>query len=425
MSRRILTGSAIVAALLIITGLVLTRHGAMEAIDPPAAEDFAQADIARGEMLAGIGNCVVCHTTDEGADFAGGRAMPTGFGTLYTPNISPDPDHGIGRWSFAAFRRAMREGIGREGEYLFPAFPYDHFSLVTDDDLRALYAYLMTRSPSSAEAPDNGLRFPFNVRLLQAGWQLLFFREGPYEPVAGRSDAWDRGAYLAEGLGHCGACHTPRNRAGAEQQDRAYAGALIDGWYAPALDVHPTAPLGWSEDALYAYLRNGMAPLHGVAVGSMSPVIHTGLAAAGDDDLRAIATYFADIGDSDRTHSPEADARDRIAAARARQDLQRGRGEHIWNVACASCHYNDPGDPQALRPDMSLNSAITAPDPVNLIRVTLEGVGVNDGSPGLVMPAFPELGDEEVAALVTWLRSTQSQQPPWPDVLERVRNLRN
>ncbi|MDZ7824981.1 MAG: cytochrome c [Gammaproteobacteria bacterium] len=261
----------------------------------------------------------------------------------------------------------MREGIGKEGEYLFPAFPYDHFSLVTDDDLRALYAYLMTRTPSSAETPDNGLRFPFNVRLLQAGWQLLFFREGPYEPVAGRSDAWNRGAYLAEGLGHCGACHTPRNRAGAEQQDRAYAGALIDDWYAPAIDARPTAPLGWSEQALYDYLRNGMTPRHGVAVGSMGPVIHTGLATASDADLRAIATYFAAIGSSDRPPSPDTgtEARDRIASAQARGGPEQGRGEHIWTVACASCHYNDPENPQALRPDMSLNSAVTAPDPAS------------------------------------------------------------
>lgn len=424
MVRRTLVGVAVLALLVIAAGLTLAWHSAMPEIDPPAADSFASADVERGRMLAGIGDCAVCHTAPGGEPYAGGLALPTGFGTLYTPNITPDPDHGIGHWSEAAFARAMRKGIDDEGEYLFPAFPYDHFSQVTDDDVKALYAFIMTRPTSTNDAPDNTLRFPFNVRLLQAGWQLLFFDEGPYRKVAGKSDEWNRGAYLSEGLGHCSACHTPRNKAGAEEPDRAYAGALVDGWYAPALDRHPTAPVAWSADELYAYLRKGMSDLHGVAVGSMAPIVHQGLSEASDADLHAIATYFADKGDTGAMNEPGAHARDLIASAHAREDVQKGRGEHIWNVACASCHYNDPERPQALRPEMSLNSAVSAPDPVNLIRVTLDGVSVDDGVPGVMMPAFASLSDEDLTALVTWLRSTQSERAPWPDVAERVRSLR-
>ena len=174
--------------------------------------------MALGARLAAIGNCNVCHTAPGGAPFAGGLALPTPFGTIQSTNITPDPATGIGRWSETAFVRAMREGVDREGRHLYPAFPYDHFTRVTDQDNRALYAYLMTRRPIQASPPPNDLRFPFDQRILLAGWKMLYLRQGPLAIETDRSPEWNRGRYLVEGLGHCGACHTPRDGLGAEQR---------------------------------------------------------------------------------------------------------------------------------------------------------------------------------------------------------------
>ncbi len=203
-----------------------------------------------GAELAAVGNCVVCHTAPGGRPFAGGLALPTPFGTIYSTNITPDPETGIGRWSEAAFQRSMREGVDRQGRHLYPAFPYDHYTRVSDEDNRALYAYLMTREPVSAEPPANELPFPLNVRMVLAGWKLLFLREGAYEPDPAQSAEWNRGAYLAEGLGHCGACHSPRNAFGAVKTGEDHlAGGESEGWTAYALNHASPAPIPWDVDA--------------------------------------------------------------------------------------------------------------------------------------------------------------------------------
>ncbi|MDB6086912.1 MAG: cytochrome c, class, partial [Gammaproteobacteria bacterium] len=232
---------------------------------PPAASHFDRDLVTRGAQLAAIGNCNVCHTAIGGHSLAGGLAMPTPFGTVYSTNITPDPDTGIGRWSEEAFRRAMRDGVDRKGRQLYPVFPYDHFTRVTDDDNRALYAYLMTRTPIHASAPRNQLWFPFNFRLVVAGWKLVFFREGPYREDLHRSSEWNRGAYLVEGLGHCGACHTPRNALGAERSSRAYAGGESEGWDAYALDRSSASPVAWTTDSLAQFFHSGWQVDHGVA----------------------------------------------------------------------------------------------------------------------------------------------------------------
>jgi mono/diheme cytochrome c family protein len=186
----------------------------------------------------------------------------------------------------------MQEGVARDGSLLFPAFPYAHFTKLSGEDVRALYAFFMTRVPIRSPARENGLPFPLNIRYLQAGWRLLFFRSGRFEPDAGRSVEWNRGAYLAESLSHCGACHTQRNLLGAEKAGNAYAGAAIDNWMAPPLTAANPAPVTWTRAELYDYLRKGVSILHGTAVGPMSPVV-SGLAALPDSDIDALATYFA------------------------------------------------------------------------------------------------------------------------------------
>src|SRR5688500_2049759 len=220
----------IIAAIVVVAGLVLFGLAAFAWRSEIPAEEVAEATqfdpalIEKGAQLAAVGNCIACHTVPGSKAFAGGLAVPTPFGTIYSTNITPDPETGIGRWSETAFIRAMREGVDREGNHLYPAFPYDHYTRVTDEDNSALYAYLMTREPVAATSPENELRFPLGFLPLLAGWKLLFFEEGVFQPNPEQSEEWNRGAYLAEGLGHCGSCHTPRNRLGALDEDRHYAG---------------------------------------------------------------------------------------------------------------------------------------------------------------------------------------------------------
>lgn len=288
-----------VSALLVLAAVVLYAlawRPAIKAIDPPPRDSFDPVLVSRGQVLAAAGNCGGCHTAVGGAPYAGNVPMHTRFGTIWTSNITPDPLTGIGRWPEQAFARAMRKGVSREGRQLYPAFPYAHFALVDDADLRALYAYLMTRPPVRQSQRPAQLPFPLNWRPLQAGWKLLFVREGQFGPVTGRDSQWNRGAYLAEGLAHCSACHSPRNRFGAERGGTwRYAGGAVGQRYAPPLDARNDAREAWREDALVAYLRQGSgAPRTGTAGMPDATADHAGLAQLPEQDLRAIAAYFAD-----------------------------------------------------------------------------------------------------------------------------------
>lgn len=419
---------AIIVGIGVLTlgGLIIYAwQSAIPNVPVPQASQFNQAEISRGKVLAGIGNCSTCHTNDPSRPYAGGLAIPTPFGTLFTPNITPDPETGIGHWSQAAFARAMKEGVDREGDHLFPAFPYTHFTKVKDDDIKALYAYLMTRKPVSYDPPANTLRFPFNIRLLQAGWKLLYFDDSPFSKVEGKSDAWNRGAYLAEGLGHCTACHSPRNRFGAERKDAAWAGAMVDEWYAPALDKSHEAPVDWTASESFDYLRSGGSALHGVAAGSMADVVHAGLALAPNDDIHALATYLSDISGAGSDQDAKREANELIAKSHREAAADMSHGGRIFTAACQACHYNDAARPKTLRPDMALNSMITLASPDNLIRVVMDGVSVKSGLPGVMMPGFGKaLGDSDIVALLAYLRRTQSSEPPWPDLAKRVAQLR-
>jgi mono/diheme cytochrome c family protein len=315
----------------------------------------------------------------------------------------------------------MHEGVARDGSHLFPGFPYDHFSKLSDDDVKALYAYFMTRAPIKASAPPNTIPFPFNIRAFQEGWKILFFRSGRFEAVAGKSAEWNRGAYVALGLSHCGACHTPRNLLGAEKTGEAYAGVVIDHWIAPPLTADNPAPAPWTRDELYHYLRSGVSVLHGTAAGPMSAVVH-GLAALPDADVKAIATYFADIDHADdRVASVDA------AVARAMSYAPLGTGQEfdadarLYTAACASCHYNSDSAPLTVRPDLALNSALSLPDPANLIQVVLRGISAGEGMPGVVMPSFAHaLSDADIARIIAYLRRTRTNLPAWPDLEKKI-----
>jgi mono/diheme cytochrome c family protein len=422
--KRLLLG---IPGLIVLCALgfgLLAFRPAISPINPPAPESFAPDLVAKGEALAAGGFCTECHTAKGGQKFAGGYPMQTPFGVLYSTNITPDPETGIGAWSEAAFARSMREGVARDGSHLFPAFPFNHFTKLSDDDVQALYAYFMTRPPVRAAAQAGTIPFPLNMRYLQAGWKLLFFRAGRFEPDPNKSAEWNRGAYLAEGLSHCGVCHTPRNFLGAEQSGDAYAGAAVDNWIAPPLTSANPSPAPWSEEELQRYLRNGVSVLHGIAAGPMSPVPH-GLSALPESDVQAIATYFADI---DR--ATERAALVGPAVARAMSHAASGAGQdfdpdaRLYTAACASCHYNS-GAPLAVRPDLALNSAVNLSDPTNLIQVMLRGVTAAEGIPGVVMPGFAHaFNDADIARVAAFLRRTRTDLPPWPDLDAKIAAIR-
>src|SRR5262245_55875533 len=289
--RRALLGVLSVVLLGAVGFMFLSRQPALPAVQPASAADFDRALVGKGAELALIGNCNVCHTKQDGAPYAGGRPLQTPFGTIYATNITPDVDTGIGSWSETAFLRAMREGVRRDGAHLYPAFPYDHFTRVSDGDLRALYAFLMTREPVRAQTPNNELPFPWSERALIAGWKLLYFKAGELKPDPALSPELNRGAYLVEGLAHCGACHTPRNPLGAEANDRYLGGGEIDGWHAPALNGASSAPVPWTSEQLFSYLRTGFVSAHGVAAGPMQPVANN-LGTVAEQDVKAIAAYI-------------------------------------------------------------------------------------------------------------------------------------
>ncbi|CAN5400933.1 cytochrome c [soil metagenome] len=424
MLKRILIGVAAVIAIAIIGVTAFGWRSSIAPIAPPAASSFAPAQIAKGEALAGAGYCVTCHTAKGGAAYAGGYAMATPFGTIYSTNITPDAETGIGSWSLAAFTRAMHEGVRRNGGHLFPAFPYDHFTRLSDEDVAALYAFMMTRPAVHAEARSNGLPFPLNLRLLQAGWKWLYFKPGRFVPDTGKDAVWNRGAYLAKGISHCGACHTPRGSLGAELHDKAYSGATIDGWVAPPLDQTNPSPVPWNEDELVAYLGTGVSRYHGVAAGPMGSVPH-GLAKLPAADLHAIARYFLSINGAEAraAETPIAISK-ALAADRIGMGRQYDPAARLYAGACASCHFNSGSDPSPLRPDLALNSALSLDDPTNLIRVILYGIDAKQGIPGVVMPGFIGFSDADIARIAAWLRATRTTKPAWPDLEKRVAAIR-
>lgn len=428
MFKRVILGLLVLLVIGIGGVFLLAWHSAYDPIEPVAGSSLDTDLVARGEVLASAGYCATCHTASGGPRNAGGYPLKTDFGTIYSTNITPDVATGIGAWSEPAFARSMREGISRDGSELFPAFPFDHFTRLNDADISALYAYLMSQPASSAVQKTNELPFPFNIRALQAGWKFLFLDKGRQQAVSGKSEEWNRGAYLAEGISHCGACHTPRNALGAEKGgEHAYAGAIINDWEAPALDSGNPAPLTWNVDRLTAYLRTGATALHGVAIGPMSAVVHDGLSALPDSDIRAMAVYFADLNGS----SARADSDDSRLAALLKSSAVDPRhlheaGADVYRAACASCHYNSANPPLLLRPELALNSALTSSDPTNFLQVVVHGVGVAEGIPDTMMPPFAAaLSDAEIEALAQYLRSSMTDQPPWADLSKHIIAVRN
>ncbi|MDB6000899.1 MAG: Isoquinoline 1-oxidoreductase, partial [Rhizobacter sp.] len=318
-----------------LVGVAAAVFGWRAAIAPVVASSarvYTADTIERGRQLAAAGDCIVCHTAPGGVPNAGGRAMETPVGVIYSTNLTPDAQTGIGSWSFSAFQRAMREGISRDGHHLYPAFPYTAFTQTTDDDLTALYGYLMAQPAVRAEVPATQLVFPFSVRPLMALWNAVNLQPGPAAADPRQSAEWNRGAYLVNGLGHCGACHTPRDAMQAEQTGRQYlSGAVIDGWEAPPLTALSQAPVPWTQAELYRYLRFGHSAQHGVASGPMGPVVQQ-LGQLPEADVQAMATYLASFnGQADARVAGGADtvAKHQSKAAEPRSEAKGDAGAAV------------------------------------------------------------------------------------------------
>jgi mono/diheme cytochrome c family protein len=388
----------------------------------------AQQPLAeQGRYLATAGDCISCHTRQGGQPFAGGRPLNTPFGVIYSANITPDPKTGIGAWTERQFERALRSGIAADGTHLYPALPYTAYTKVTDQDVHAIYTYMRTVKSVRYIPPENKMPFPFSVRGLLAGWNMMFLDEGRFTPDASHSAEWNRGAYLTQGLGHCGACHSPRNFLGGERSADALTGgdyldeitdevvensitpldeSIVRPWSAPNLTQAASGLGAWSLEAIAVYLKTGHSARAG-AFGPMSEVIGNSTSRLTDPDIHAIAVYLKSLAPATQNMPPKPAA----AALKA--------GAIVYTTRCADCHLpTGLGMPRAANADASKtapplagSAVLQAPNPATLINVILYGAheaALSDGS-WPKMSGFElsvGLDDEQIAALCTYVRSS-------------------
>jgi mono/diheme cytochrome c family protein len=362
--------------------------------------------LKKGEYLARAGDCIACHTAREGKTFAGGLPMKTPFGTLYTSNITPDPESGIGKWSPDQFFQMMHNGRFPDGGLVYPAMPFASYTKVTREDSDAIYAYLRSIPPVRQRNREHDLKFPFNNRSLILGWRTLFFTEGVFKSDPTKSVDWNRGAYLVEGLGHCGMCHTAINALGGSSESQAFEGGLIpmQDWYAPSLTSNKEAGLGdWTIEEISDYLRKGVST-RGAVYGPMAEVVYNSLQYLNDSDTRAMAIYLKSLAQGT---SPEKPSK---PLPSAESSLLLSLGKQIYDRECASCHGAVGLGMPPHYPLLAGNQSIQMSSAVNAIRMVLNG-GYPPGTAGnptpYGMPPFAQrLSDDEVAAVVTYIRTS-------------------
>jgi len=372
-------------------------------------DDWVQ--IRKGEYLARVGNCVSCHTVMGGQPFAGGVAFPTSFGTVYSTNITPDRNTGIGAWTLADFSAALRNGVRPDGQHLYPAFPYTELTKLTDDDVAALYAYFMKLEPVASPSKANDMKFPFGQRGLLGVWKAMFFTEGRYKNDSVQSAQWNRGAYLVQGLAHCGSCHSPRNLLGATRTSQAFTGGILeqpldDG----ERDVTRGAPnitqslhglAAWSEDDIAGYLKEGVSS-RARLMGTMNEVVLNSTRYMKDEDLRAMAVYLKSLPASDGD-----------AGKPASETMQLGARQ--YDIHCGTCHMPTGLGSADTAPPLRGSAFAQAPDPSSLIDLVMNGPRVPPVTPSeaygkrpwtSMEPFFEKLSDEEAAALFTYVRNS-------------------
>jgi mono/diheme cytochrome c family protein len=388
---------------------------------PDASTDTRPEIVRRGEYLARAGDCIACHTAPRGKLFAGGLAMETPFGTLYSPNITPDAQYGIGSWSEEAFFKMMRTGRKPDGELIYPAMPIAQYTKVTREDSNAIFAFLRTVEPVREPNRKHTLRFPYNQRSLLYGWRTLYFREGEFQPDPTRSVEWNRGAYLVEGLGHCTMCHTKINMLGGSSQRDQFAGGLIpvQNWYAPSLTSDKDGGLGdWSIQDIVDLLQAGISN-RGAVYGPMAEVTYHSLQYLSDEDIRAIAVYLKSLPDKGgRKSGPTAPTNTNVFAL----------GAQIYADKCALCHGANGEGQLPHYPPLARNQSIEMDSAVNPIRIVLNGgfpPGTMRNPEPFGMPPFgQELNDTEAAAVVTFIRTAWGNHGQ-PVNARQVNELRN
>lgn len=375
--------------------LGLAGFGGISSAAAQAASDDA-ALVDRGAYLARAADCMPCHTGDKSKPYAGGLPFKTPFGVMYSVNITSDPQYGIGSWTFDDFKAALHNGIRKDGAYLYPAMPFDAYTGITDDDLKALWAFVRRIQPVAQPDRENELKFPFNVRLGLLAWRELFFTPATFKPTAGKSDSWNRGAYLVEALGHCSDCHSPRNIMGAVKSKDIFTGSEVDGFYAPDIASAALAKT-WNKDTLSQFLRTGSAPGKTSVFGPMAEVVHESLAYLTPGDIDAMVTYLLDSPPPKDKPAPEA------ASPLPHDVYARAAKSYIDN--CAPCHRDGGVGAGVAVPPLAGNPAVTAAEPYNVIMAVLGGLPAG-GTYG-AMPSFAgRLSDSQVADLVNYVRTS-------------------
>ncbi|MBY6005097.1 cytochrome c [Salipiger bermudensis] len=389
------------------------------------AADWEPAE-GQGEYVLNASDCVACHTSDDGESLAGGRAIASPMGTIWSTNITPDSETGIGDWTFAEFRAAMIDGLEPDGTHLYPAMPYENYRLMTEEDLRALYEYIMTEvEPVSNEVPETELSFPFNLRFGIRAWNWLALTHGPGFTPADVSELQQRGQYLVEGPGHCAACHSPRNTFMAQDgvtadEDSFLAGGVIDGWNAPALRGEGTDLSQWSVGELAAYLATGRNA-HSTANGEMGLVVEHSLQKLTDEDNLAMAAFLKGI-DGDAVDLPESfaaasgalevpgadSAGEATTTMLASADPDMPLGARLYMDNCVGCHFATGKGAPEIFPELQGNSLVVGSETMPLISVILNGAEVPSTAKrpmALRMQGYADrMSDDEVAELATWLR---------------------
>jgi mono/diheme cytochrome c family protein len=370
----------------------------------------AAEQVARGQYLSRAGDCMACHTARGGAPYAGGRAIPTPFGAIYASNITPDKDTGIGSWTADDFWRALHHGKSKDGKLLYPAFPYPNFTKITRADADAMYAYFRTTPAVRQQNKEPELRFPFNHRILLAGWRALYFRPGVYEPRKNQSVEWNRGAYLVQGLGHCAACHTARNILGATQSEGDLSGAMIPmlNWYAPPLNSATQTGLGdWELQHVADLLKKGVS-VRGVVSGPMSEVVWLSLQHLSDSDIRSMAVYLKSVPQSSEPEEQSAPKRN------PENEKTLKLGAALYEKHCADCHQPRGEGVPPHYPALAGNRGLILGQVVNPVRIALYGgyPPSTQGNPRPYgMPPFGNvLSDQEIAAVVSYIRNSWGNQ---------------
>ena len=398
-----LAGCAVIGGLGFIGLAEYGQHKSFTAIDAKAVTGAAD-QVARGQYVAAMGDCAACHSVPGAQPYAGGYALQTPFGVIKSSNITQDPETGIGGWNLAQFDKAVRHGIGSHG-YLYPAMPYTAYSKMTDQDMADLWAYIKTLPAVRQKVVENELPFPYNQRLLLAGWNLLFFKDQVFTSLPGVTAAVNRGDYLVNGPGHCAACHTAKNALGGDVA-AAFAGGTLQGWHAPDLTPNPHTGLGkWSNEDVVSYLKTGTSR-QAVAAGPMMEAVENSTQYLTDDDLHAITAYLQQLPASQATPP----------AAISASDEQVVQGKLVYESQCIACHISTGAGVRQMIPALAGNAQVNAKDPASPLHAVLKGIEgpLTEGNPTAAgMPGFDwKMADEDIAAVSTYLRNTWGNSAP-------------